>query len=379
MSGKARRIGALALSLVALPVLAGCGGSDSPSSGSSSAATKPSSKLPATVTDEVKRITTRPTTIGIDVPVKKAVPKGKVIYYIQCGSPVCATNGKYLKAAADAVGWKVHPVNAGVTPETVKAAWAQAARAKPDGIVASGFPRSLFEPELKQVQAAGVPVVDISVTDTATNGISAVFAGTPEYVAAGDRLAKYALSQAGGKDIHAMIVGVSAYPTVQLLGKSFGETIKKYCSGCTVDELSAPATSIGQDLPTRISTYLQAHPDVNWVVNGFADMSVGVPAALKSAGISGVKIVGINNNPTTAVYLKSGQSVVAEHIYGYPELMWRSVDFLIRKVNGEPTTPATDPTYPHWVITKDTIPSTTSEFPTVVDYAPQYKKLWGVG
>ncbi|MDO8186823.1 substrate-binding domain-containing protein [Conexibacter sp. JD483] len=381
----ARAIVALVAAFALVLTVAACGSSDDDGggdgAGTSGAATAPAdSGLPAEVTDAVREFTTRPTSIGIDAPIEREIPTGKEIYYIQCGSPVCATNGEYLRAAADAVGWKVKAIKAGVTPESVKAAWGQAAQDKPDGVVASGFPRTMMNPELAELEAARVPVVDISVTDPPGRGISAVFAGTPDYVAAGERLAKYALVDAGGKDIKAMIVGVAAYPTVQLLGRSFGETIERYCDSCSVDELDVPATSIGNDLPTRISTYLQAHPDVNWVVNGFADMSVGVPAALQSAGVGdGVKFVGINNNPTTAGYLKAGQSVVAEHIYGYPELMWRAVDFLIRSVNGESTDPSTAQTYPHWVVTKDTIPSTTDEFPTVEDYRAQYERLWGVG
>lgn len=381
MSGKARWIAALVAALALAVTFAACGSSDDDDGGSGGeTSTTASSALPPEVTADVKRFTTRPTSIGIDAPIEREIPAGKEIYYIQCGSPVCATNGEYLKQAAETVGWRIRPVNAGLTPETIKAAWAQAVRDKPDGVVASGFPRSLFNPELAQLEAARVPVVDISVTDPPGRGISAVFAGTPDYVAAGERLAKYALVEEGGEDIHAMIVGVSAYPTVELIGTSFGETIKRYCDDCTTDKLDVPATSIGNDLPTRISTYLQSHPDVNWVVNGFADMSVGVPAALKSAGVGDdVKFIGINNNPTTAGYLKSGQSIVAEHIYGYPELMWRSIDFLIRTVNGESTDPSTAQTYPHWVVTKDTIPSTTDEFPTVEDYRAQYERIWGVG
>ncbi|MDW5592790.1 substrate-binding domain-containing protein [Conexibacter stalactiti] len=386
MRGTARLIAALIAALAIVLTVAACGSSDDDGGGSTTssdggaATAAADSSLPAEVTDAVREFTTRPTSIGIDAPVEREIPAGKEIYYIQCGSPVCATNGEYLKEAAEAVGWTIRPVNAGVTPESVKAAWAQAVRAKPDGVVASGFPRTMMNPELEELEAARVPVVDISVTDPPGRGISAVFAGTPDYVAAGERLAKYALVEAGGKDINAMIVGVAAYPTVQLIGRSFGETLERYCDSCSVDELDVPATSIGNDLPTRISTYLQGHPDVNWVVNGFADMSVGVPAALQSAGVGeDVKFVGINNNPTTAGYLKAGQSLVAEHIYGYPELMWRSIDFLIRSVNGESTDPSTAQTYPHWVVTKDTIPSTTDEFPTVVDYREQYERLWGVG
>jgi ribose transport system substrate-binding protein len=386
MRGTARLIAALIAALAIAVTVAACGSSDddggsSTSGGDGGAATAAAdSSLPPEVTDAVREFTARPTSIGIDAPIEREIPAGKEIYYIQCGSPVCATNGEYLKEAAEAVGWTIRPVNAGVTPESVKAAWAQAVRAKPDGVVASGFPRTMMNPELEELEKLRVPVVDISVTDPPGRGISAVFAGTPDYVAAGERLAKYALVEAGGKDVNVMIVGIAAYPTVQLLGRSFGETIERYCDSCSVDELDAPATSIGNDLPTRISTYLQGHPDVNWVVNGFADMSVGVPAALQSAGVGeDVKFVGINNNPTTAGYLKNGQSLVAEHIYGYPELMWRSIDFLIRSVNGESTEPSTAQTYPHWVVTKDTIPSTTDEFPTVEDYRAQYERLWGVG
>lgn len=386
MRGTARLIAALIAAFAIALTAAACGSSDDDGGGSATssdggaATAAADSSLPAEVTDAVREFTTRPTSIGIDAPIEREIPPGKEIYYIQCGSPVCATNGEYLKDAAEAVGWTIRPVNAGVTPESVKAAWAQAVRAKPDGVVASGFPRTMMNPELAELEAARVPVVDISVTDPPGRGISAVFAGTPDYVAAGERLAKYALVEAGGKNINAMIVGVAAYPTVELIGRSFGETLERYCDSCSVDELDVPATSIGNDLPTRISTYLQGHPDVNWVVNGFADMSVGVPAALQSAGVGeDVKFVGINNNPTTAGYLKAGQSLVAEHIYGYPELMWRSIDFLIRSVNGESTDPSTAQTYPHWVVTKDTIPSTTDEFPTVVDYREQYERLWGVG
>ncbi|ADB50786.1 sugar ABC transporter substrate-binding protein [Conexibacter woesei] len=374
------RAGFLAALVAAVAVpLAGCGssgdGDGDKGGGTTTAAADVSPRLRA----DVEEMTTRPTSIGIDVPIERAIPRDKEIYYIQCGSPVCATNGDYLVEAAEAVGWEVRRVNAGVTPESVKSAWLQAVRAKPDGVVASGFPRSLFNSELLALEEAGVPVVDISVTDPPGDGISAVFAGRPQFEAAGEQLAEYALVEAGGKDLDVAIVRVAAFPVVQVVGDAFAATIRAACTSCKIDFLDIPATSIGNDLPTRLSTYLQGHPDVNWVYNGFADMSVGVPAALQSAGIGDrVKILNTNNNPTTAGYMASGQDVVALHIYGYPELMWRSIDFFIRDLNGESTAPSTKPTFPDWVVTKETVPSTTELFPAVADYAAQYKRLWGV-
>lgn len=372
-----RLVGVASAAVLAVGLTA-CGGSDDSGGGTGDAGAV---TIPAELKAEVAKTTERPTSIGLTEPVK-SVPKAKRIAYIQCGAPTCAANGKFLKAAADAVGWTIEPIDAGSTPEQVKAAWAQAVRSKPDGVVASGFPRAFFEPELKQLAEAKIPVVDLSVTDPPGNGLSAVFAYNPDYVTAGTRLGNYAVVNSGGEQIKAVMVTTGAYKNLAIVGGSFSDAIKKHCSSCSVDELKVPATAIGKDLPTRISTYLQAHPDINWVYVGFADMLTGVPAALKSASIKpgDVKLVTINNTPISASYMRDEQYLVATHIYGYPEMMWRSIDFLIRELGGESTEGTTAHTLPAWVVTKDELPAdVTKEFPTVEDYEAQYRKLWGVG
>lgn len=367
-----------AVAAVAAP-LAACGsdGDDGDAPASTAAA---STTATTQVAPEVARALERPTSIGIDVPLRGEIPRGKTIWWMQCSSPACVALTKPLKAATEAVGWNLRVVNAGLTPEAVKAAWDQAVQGDPDAVIGSGFSRALYEPELKALADRGVPVLNMTTADPPEDGYAATQNYGPDFTAGGERLARFVLSQSGD-DVHAVTITASAFANLGFVARGFTDTIEAECSSCTVDEMTVPATSIGNDLPTRVSAYLQGHPDVNWVYIGYADMMVGVPAALASASISkdDVRFVTIDSLPTTAQYMADDNYLVAADGSPKPEMMWRHVDFLLRWFNRESTDPATAHTLPSWTITKDGLPSTTDDFPLVEDYEAQYEQLWGVG
>ncbi len=218
----------------------------------------------------------------------------------------------------------------------------------------------------------------MTTADPPENGYAATQNYGPDFLAAGRRLAQYVLAR-GGDDVHAATITVSAFANLGFVARGFSEELKAQCADCTVEEEIVPATSLGNDLPTRIATYLQAHPDVNWVYVGYADMMVGVPPALASAGIARdkVRFVTLDSLPTTAQYMQDGNYLVAAEGSPKPEMMWRHVDFLLRHFNREPTEPATAHTLPTWTLTAETLPSTTDDFPLVEDYEQQYEALWG--
>jgi ribose transport system substrate-binding protein len=360
----------VAVALFAAPASAGSGGT--PASTRHGSATFPA------IATQVKAWLRRPTSIAITTPLGAPIPKGKTIWWLQNSSPATIALGKDLTKAVAAVGWKLKIVDIGLTPETIKAGWDLAVSGKPDAVISSGFPRSLFEPELQALKKRNIPVLDMTTADAPGNGLTAVFDYGPDYLKAGDRLARYVLSKSG-TNVKAAIINSSAFPNLGLVGKGFQQTLQKYCSSCSVDNLDVPVTSIGSDLPVRVSTFLQAHPDVNWVYIGYSDMLVGVPAALQSAGItSNVKFVTIDLSPTTAVYLKNQQFLAATDGFPGPEIMWRTVDFLLRYFDHKPTTPSTTHNLPVWLVTSSNVPSTTNYFSLVPNYQAQYKKLWGV-
>lgn len=177
-------------------------------------------------------------------------------------------------------------------------------------------------------------------------------------------------------------MSVSAYPNLTLISNAVTSGIKANCASCTEATLDVPVTSIGTDLPSRITSYLSAHPNVNWVYVGFADMLSGVPASLSAAGLSNVKIVTIDRTTATETYMKSGDALVMTAGFDVAEMMWRSVDYLARLWTGtsEAQNTAVN-SLPLWVQTKANEPAgdkTTGYYPYVTDYPQLYKQLWGV-
>lgn len=372
-----KRIATFSAIAVAALLLAGCT-SAAPSGNN---VTQPASDDPVAVAagEAVAEYLERPTSIGITEPIAGEIPEDKDVYWLQCASPSCVRLGDYLKEATDAVGWKLTIVDAGFTAESVKAAWAQAVAGKPDAVIGSGFSRAFYEDELQALAARDIPVLNMTTAEAPEDGYAAAQNWGPDFTNAGIRLANYALS-ISGEDVKAVNMPVSAFANLSLIADGFKETIEEACDTCTVDTLDIPVTSIGGDLPTRVVTYLQSHPDVNWVNIGYADMMVGVPAALRAAGIPDtVKFVTTDTLPTTSVYLEQGDYLFAVEGSPKPEMMWRHIDFLIRHFNGEDTAPATDHTLPVWIINGKNVPDTTDDFPLVEDYKDQYKALWGLG
>ncbi|WP_028655105.1 sugar ABC transporter substrate-binding protein [Nocardioides sp. J54] len=330
---------------------------------------------------QVADLLERPTSIGLEAPVR-SVPKDKELAYLQCGLPACEALGKALKEAVAAVGWELEVIATGATPEEIKNAWAQAVRLGPDGVIGLGHDRRFFEDELGTLEAKGIPVLRLNMVDPAGGGVTGVLLGRDTYEAAGETIARYTLSRAGDQ-LNAVAVTVGeVLPSLEVMAASYKATVEEACEQCRVEVLELPSTSVGKDLPTRVAAHLRRNPDVNWLEIGLSDMVVGLPAALRSAGLTpaDVQVVGLGAyNVAANQYLADGEFLTAVLTAASDEEMWRAVDFFIRSFNGEDTTPSTDrATWPEWIVTKETLPTATETYPTVEDYREQYLALWGL-
>lgn len=372
--GNKRILGAGAAALALGLLLAGCSG-DEQSAGPADATDAVSQQAYELIEAQLER----PTSVGVDVPLEGDIAADKVIYWMQCSSPACAVVGGAIKEATDAVGWELKTIDAGLTPESVKAAWQQAVLGDPDAVITSGFSRALYEEELQQLAERDVPVLNMTTAEAPEDGITAAQKWGPDFTAQGERLANYVLSESG-EETNAVAFSISVFPNIGLVSDAFVDTIKSSCADCGVEVVDIPVDALGGDLPTRVVTYLQSHPDVNSVYMGYSDMMIGVPAALDAAGIStdAVRFVTLDTSPTTSVYLENGDYLVAVDTSPTWEASWRHIDFLLRYFNGESTDVSTAHTLPTWIVTKDTLPTSTENFPLVVDYADQYKALWGI-
>ncbi len=374
-----RRLWPLAAVLVVALIVAGCGSSSSTSSSaaSSTASSGGGSTQFSAVDAEVEKLQQRPTQIPITTPFKGTFPKGKVIDYLQCSVPACVELGEYLQQAAAAVGWKVNVVNEGATPESVKAAWEKAISDKPSGIVPTGgFPRQIYAAQLAEAKSASIPVIGHSeaVPAEPSKGFVSEVSGSTYNTEMGTAEANWIIAHTKGK-AEVLFIN-SGYPINGLQLKGIEAQFAKECpSTCKVNSYLAPITSIGKDLAGKIATQLQAKQSTNYLVPAFGDMAVGVPAALAGAGVSPVPVISQDQGVANIADIKAGKINGMWAAVG-PESMWSVVDTFARIFTNQPY-PSEIPAVKWW-ITAANIPSGT-QFPSVAEYEPQFKTLWGLG
>src|ERR1700681_4076360 len=205
--------------IAGVSLLAGCSSTSSPVSPSANGNAIPKAQAALTALE------VRPQSLPSNVPITKPIPKGKTIDWLQCGISDWAILTPPLVAAAQLLGWNVHVIDAGLTPETVKNAWDLAVRNHPDAVFASGFPASIFASELQQLKAANIPVIDFAVHDAPGNGITAVIQGDNTSYQIGVSMADWILAKKG-KSANTLLVTSSTFANLPITVNGFKHEYK---------------------------------------------------------------------------------------------------------------------------------------------------------
>jgi ribose transport system substrate-binding protein len=321
----------------------------------------------------------RPMTIAVTEPIGKPVPSGKRIATFVCPLPACQELAGMAKTAAEALSWDLVEIPIGFAPEEVKTAWEQALREEPDGILTLSSNRAFFEPELAKAEEQGIPVLSMLVDTEPSGGVTAVLYGPDFMQKIGKEMADWVTVDSGGQANTVMIFS----PQIGILtqqSEAFRAEYEAECADCELSSLEVPATSVGNDLTTRIVGHLRANPDIDYAWVGYGDMLRGLPAAMKAAGIEDVKVFSNGGSlaPDSAEYLRSGDTVQMFYAYAGTECEWRAMDWFARYFAGVPTTPNEDAEESPWIVTPESAPEGGTPY-LVEDYAAQYKALWGVG
>ena len=375
--------GRTAVWLVALVIssgmlLAACGGDDDEGNGGGGGSSEPVAQ--STIDEAKERAAAaeeRPTEVAVTEPLGAEVPPDKTVYWLECSIEACTQLGDTLQVAMDALGWELRRVNAGLEPETVKGAWELAARDKPDAVMASGFPHSVYEPELKQVLDAGIPVVNMVTTDESAGPTEFILKGNQDYIDNGALNADWVVAQ-GGETTQALYVTTSQFPSVEARAQGFEDQFAKICPDCQLDLMEVQADDIGTNaLPTQIVGRLQQNPDINLVVLGIGDMLAGLESALKGANLQDqAEILVSDMSPDIFQSLQNGEieaSVMQEGV----DMMWEATDILLRHFTDQEVTFLDQPAQ-KWIVTPENSADWGPPFPLVDDYQAQYKELWGV-
>jgi ribose transport system substrate-binding protein len=349
------------------------GGGSPASGGSSSASSSSSSSGVAAAQAFVSSVSATPTTIPITAKIGKPIPAGKTIDYINCGTPACVDSEAALNDAAKLLGWQVKTLNTDGTPAEVAAAWQQIIVQKPAGVVYAGFSRTIFNRELLQAKADGIKVVAFETTDPATDGIDFTIGNGGDLAEYGRAQAAWISSDSGGS-ADTLYVNVPQYSILTATTDGFTKWYPTYCSGCQSQVMNMQLADVGTAAgTTTIVAYLRSHPSVKYLSVSLDAILTGVPAALRAAGITGVKLVGSAPTSTNYGYIAAGQESATVQLPIYLN-QYMMVDALARLFVG---LPIPQPAPQIWLITKANLPSDTAVGPVPTNMGQLFAAIWG--
>lgn len=323
--------------------------------------------------------TTPPTEIAISQPLS-ATPDAKSVTFLQCPFPACARFWPGISAGADELGWTAKKiVFDAVDPG---AAMSQAIRSGTDYIAITGVPTAAIEGQLAEAKAAGIPVLSCGTLDKpSADGYAVQCGGSLEPDA--ELMGKWIAADSGG-DAKVVNVTISAYTSLASITDWFDSTFASVCDGCTTDTLEVSIEDAGAGkIPERVVSYLQTHPDTNYVNFTLGDFSVGVGEVLKSSGVGDdVKLVGEVANPDTVTGVGDG-SFAAVTLSPNEYAGAVMIDAAARlAVDGELSPDYQETVYlnPVWVLDSpeeaDRLAETDNNWPGPQDYMAQFASLW---
>jgi ribose transport system substrate-binding protein len=362
--------------------VSGCSKDDPEASATADDSTPAASSDPALeeAAAAVEEALVEPTSVDVTEPLSKKPEAGKNITFLQCGVGICQQIGDELDDAAKMLGWNMTYVDQGTTPEQIVAAWDRALSAspKPDAILTSGVPVVVYQRELDAAAEAGIPVVDwASANPPGTPGITFDINPVEDNEERGKLLADYAATTLDG-DVNSVFVNVPDFPTLVAEQKAYEAELAAVCPDCTNEVLDFSATDIGTKVPSAIVSHLQQNPDVNMLVMSFDDMSLGVPEALRAAGLDqNVQIIGQSGSQATAENIAEDRGQTATIPQGVGQMAYKALDVLARTFNGD-SLEADKNLLPIWIQTKETIGDPNDPWKGPEGYAEEFAQLWKV-
>jgi ribose transport system substrate-binding protein len=312
----------------------------------------------------------------LETPLKK-IPKGSKVAYMDCGTPTCAVFFDLMKGGADTLGIELYRVKAGSAANTINAAFSSVVEQKPDAVVEVAIDPKLFPDALEKLKAAKIPIVAMGATETEKYGFAGARFGTPQSIRAGELLANYVYAE-DGEESDSVFYYPPELSFAHIMKDSYIKEFKRLCPDCVTREEKMPVATMGNTMPSRMVSDLQANPDTKTAVTATSEMWSAAPQAFKAAGIE-VKTTGGQGNPETLQMLKAGE-VTSNLSIDYAVMAWSLVDMAARAINGEEIPPEEAAGYdPQQFLTKDDITfDPAMGWTGYPDFQERFKKLWGV-
>jgi len=315
----------------------------------------------------------------------KKLPKGKSVAVLNCGIPSCNVVWDQIQQPAKQIGMKVFQVKAGNDPQTLSTALDSALARNPSGVLSVSQPKTIFpKAALATMKSKGIPLIGVAVPEIpGPKDNPAVIYNTATVKTESKLMADYAFTKAKGNTKAAFFwpTELSLFST---MAKGFVAEMKARCPSCSAANVPVSISTIGTTLPSRVVSYLQQNPKVNWLGFAFGDLTSGVPQALKAAGINNVKIVTQGGAGAVLADIRAGRIDSSINVDSYYQA-YQEVDAFARAFAGQKQPPQyvnSGITQPAQFFTKDTTTAADAKRGGLLAYPNTYKKTflkaWGL-
>ena len=382
-------------------LLAACGGSSSSSSSTSSSGSEESSTVSSegeaeggsesggeseggAVAGIPAPVTEPPTEFPIATPLKEK-PKPHNLTWLACSLPICqeALSEGYHEAAG-ALGWPIKQINY----ETLKAAEGvqTALNENPEYIAITGIPPALYEAQAKEAIKKKIPILsgyDTTPPEPTKNGLYYQYGNAAAIGLEGEEVGKWMIHDSEGK-ANAVTLTIGEYPILTAEVEALEGTFKE-CPECSLGTISVTAEEVGEGkVSNKLVAYLQSNPETTYVEYTFSDLSTGVGAALKGAGLN-EKVTQVGVNASTAVMheiAKGEQAAWTMQPQRYGD--WLTLDVAARLSEGMPLEPYEEEgLLPTWVVDNaETAESLLKESEGLWNgpegFEEKFEELWGL-
>ena len=322
---------------------------------------------------EVQRYMKKPTEIGVTAKLTE-LPTGKLFIHMRCAAPICVEASKEYGNAARTLGMRFKAIDAGATPSAIARAFNQAVSEKPDALISGAIPPQLFQKQLDQLVKNGTKVILYATAPPHPKGVTAIVFPPKVFTQIGTLLARFVYADAGAKATKAVYVQTPELAALNYASDAFKKELKRLCAACDMTVLRVTLSEIGTGIPGKVVSYLQANPDTSYVISQFGDLNVGVPQALRAAGITGKKLVSTQGSKVNMQYIKNGQEY-ANLISFLDVTYWQVLDIAARAIAGQKFT--IPPVPQQWIRKSNLTFNPNSPPPYGVDYKAEFKTLWG--
>lgn len=383
LAPKMLRFAVVLTALVASLALAACGGDDDSSSAGGAGGEGASGVVAdaRAIADEFQK----PITEFVGPEESPQPPSGKSIVIVPClsASAGCQRGADAAEEAAGKLGWQATIIDGKGTPQGMNSGIREAINVNADGLITVCVPNELVHDSIAAARKAGVAVIDICGYGKPGPEGPNVFINIPDGEKTGAALANFVIADSDGQATIGLIRDPT-FPAVRQFTNVGVGVLKEKCpqAGC---EIAAETTITIAELETtagnKAVSFVQAHPDVDYLWVPYDGMASVIIPALSQAGFADkVKVVSTDGNEQNFSLIESGDMQVATVAGALEWAGYGAVDELVRILAGED--PIAGPTYTKWIptrlFTKENIPSTLP-WTGDLDYAAEYERLWGVG